>query len=57
MASDPTVGKSTSPPIRRNYNLWYIRAPTPHLVAFVEIAFISVFSRRMNRLFANELRA
>jgi transposase len=28
-----------------------------HLVAFVEIAFISILSRRLNRLVANELRA
>jgi hypothetical protein len=28
-----------------------------HLIAFVEIAFISVPSRRLNRLVANELRA
>jgi hypothetical protein len=28
-----------------------------HLVAFVEIAFISILSRRLNRLGANELRA
>jgi Transposase DDE domain len=27
-----------------------------HLVAFVEIAFISILSRRLNRLVANELR-
>jgi hypothetical protein len=28
-----------------------------HLVAFVEIAFISILSRRLNRLVANKLRA
>jgi hypothetical protein len=28
-----------------------------HLVAFVEIAFISILSRRLSRLVANELRA
>jgi hypothetical protein len=28
-----------------------------HLVAFIEIAFISILSRCLNRLVANELRA
>jgi hypothetical protein len=41
----------------RRLNTIFERTKDDHLVAFVEIAFISILSRRLNRLVANELRA
>jgi hypothetical protein len=44
-----------SNPVRRGNNS--IRAPTQHLVAFIEIAFISILSRRLVRLETQEINA